>query len=265
MSYQPRFFEKNKADFSLDTVTVTASQGQDTAYFTLNRNNLTAWVTSGSVDADNTTYVVDWSDQKTIDSILLVQHNFKAFTVKYWDGAAYQDFSTPIAQTVNTSADTFYSFTAVATTKIKITITGTMVANDDKYLYQFIATKAIGQFAGWPVFKKPTLSKNKIITKMLSGKESVRDQIGSYKVSLEIKILSSTADVALIETIFDSIEGFLFWPCGGSEAQFITGAQSYRKRDIYLMKSAGDYVPELYNGIYSCGIHMLLPLTEVVD
>ena len=56
MSGQIAFFEKNYADLDYANVAATASQGVGTEDFARNRRNDSAWITSGSVDADNTTF-----------------------------------------------------------------------------------------------------------------------------------------------------------------------------------------------------------------
>ena len=265
MSYQIRFFEKNKADFSDAAVVATASQGVGFETFALNRSNLSAWVTNSSVDADNTTFTIDFGDLHYIDSVLLVKHNFKAYTVKYWDGSAYQDFSTAINVSGNSDETKFHQFTAVNTTKVQLTITGTMTANQDKFLYQFIVTKQIGQFNGWPVIKNPIVSRNRQFSKMLSGKQSVREMIGAFSCTLSVKTLSNSADLDIIESLYLSNEGFLLWLCGGSESQFSSSRIGYRMEDLYLMKCHNEYKPEFYNGLYKAGIVTTVDLVEVVD
>lgn len=265
MSAQIRFFDKSKCDFSNTNVTTLASQGDTTSRNVLDRSNNTAWLTTGSVDSDNTTLTIDFVDMFTIDSILLLQHNFKAYTIKYWDGAAYQNFASAISETANTDDNTYYSFTAVATTKIQITITGTMVANADKTLCQVIATAAIGKLNGWPVIKAPVSSRNKKITKMLSGKSNIAANVGGFSVNLTLQVTSDSADLDVIESIFNKSEGVLVWLGGGDESQFSSVRQGYRKEDLYLMLCANEYAPEYYQGIYSCGVNVDMKLIEVTD
>jgi hypothetical protein len=265
MAGQIIFFEKSKCDISNPNVVTTASQGDDYADYILNRNNDIKWVTTGSVDADNTTIEVDMVDENPISDILLVNHNFKSFKVEYWNGSAWTTFSTPIDQTTNTASTNRFSFTEVSTTKLKLTVRGTQTANEDKYLGQFIATRLIGQLSTWPTIKKPVHSRNKQSSPMLSGKEFIAENVGGFSVDLAIKILSDATDLAVIEELFDSNEGFLVWLCGGDESQFTTARKGYRLQDVYLMKCKNDYTPELYKGLYKSGYKIDLNLEEVVS
>jgi hypothetical protein len=265
MAQQIICLEKNKADFSYDSVVVTASQGQVTASYVQDRSNSTAWVTTGSVDADNTTLEVDFGDLQEIDKIILVQHNFKAYTLKYWNGSTYVDFSTPINVSGNATETKSHSFTAVETTKLLLTITGTMVVNSDKYLYQFIATQVIGQFNGWPILQDAMISKNKRVSKMLSGKTDIANNLGGFSIRARIKVTNDATDRALVESLFNSSEGFLFWPCGGDESQFSYANQGYRLEDIFLMRCQNDFSVEFRDGIYVLGIEIDMKLIEVTD
>lgn len=265
MSGQIRFFEKSKADFALPSVVLTASQGNDYVRRIIDRTNLTAWMTTGSVDADNTTIEVDFGDTRRIDTILLIKHNFKSYKVEYWNGSAWTAFPTPIDETVSTASSSFHQFTAIETTKVLLTIRGTQTANDEKRLYQFIATEEIGQFNGWPMIKKAVTSRNRVRTKMLSGKESIREQIGAFSVSLSVTVLRDSDDLALIEALHASNDGFLTWLCGGVESQFSSVRRGYRLEDIFLMKCATELNNEFYQGIYVNGLVPKFDLIEVVD
>lgn len=265
MSAQMIFFRKSRGDLSNETVTATASQGASYAEFALNRGNLNAWITSGSVDADNTTWEVNFGEAREVQDILMLKHNFKAFTVKWWDGSAYQNFTPAISETTNVEESNYYQIALVSTSKIQVTITGTQTANSDKFMYQFIATEKLGRLNAWPVIKTPTHSRNRVKTQTLSGKYSIIENVGGFSCKLTIKSLTNLADLDLIEELYGANEGFLVWLCGGDESQFRTRRQGYRMEDIYLMKCSDEYQPEYVNGLYTGGIKIDLDLQEVID
>lgn len=262
---QIMFFEKNKADISNTGVTLTASQGNDFIEYVRNRSNKSAWMTSDSVDSDNTTIEIDFVDERTITDIILVKHNFKSYTIQYWDGAAYQDFSTAIAETTNTAVTTHHVFNSVSTLKILLTITGTMTPDEDKYLYQFIVTENIGQLQGWPVIKKPMHNKNRKNLKMLSGKSKIIQNVGAFECQLSVEIWKIDADLTVIESIYEQPEGFLIWLCGGDEDQFSTIREGYRLEDIYLMKCDNEYTPQYYKGLYKSGLQIEIQMKEITE
>ena len=264
MAGQIIFFEKNKADIGQPNIAATASQGTDYAAYALNRNPFSAWVTTGSVDADNTTWEVDLVDPVFITNILIARHNFKSYKIEYWDSAAWQTFPTAIDETTNTETTNRHSFTSTEVFKLRITIRGTQTANDDKYLYQFIATDLIGQLSGWPIIKSPTISKNKQNAKMLSGRVAVAENIGAFACTLAVANWKLDADLDIVEELYASQDGFLVWLSGGVESQFSSLREGYRKRDIFLMKCVDEYAPEFVDGLYKTGLKLDIKLAEVV-
>jgi hypothetical protein len=261
-----RFFNKNKLDISNPNAELTASEADAYVDYVRNRSNTSYWVTTNSVDANNTNIVVDFADQRDIDSIILVKHNFKAYTVQYWNGVAYDDFSTPILETNNSSDTTFHQFNLVVTTRIKLTIQGTMIADRDKFLAQLIATDQIGQLENYPSIRKPSFDRNLASTNMLSGKASIIENIGGFSVSLDKEYWKSAADLELIEELYFSNEGFLVWLSGGDTSQFNNFIpRGYRMEDVFLMKCANNYSPEYVKGILEHGIGVAIKLIEVVD
>ena len=264
MSSQIVFMDKNKVDVENTNATITATQGSSFIQFVRNRSNRSAWVTNGSVDADNTEIEIDFGDSRTLDIIILVTHNFKAYTMKYWNGAIYVDFSTAVNVTGNLAESTSHEFTLIATQKIKIIITETTTGDEEKFLYQLIASSKIGRLNGWPKIGNPTFDKQKKRNKMLSGKENIIENLGGFSVNLSLDVYSNEADLDVFEELYDSPEGFLVWLCGGDEAQFSNVRMGYRMRDVFLMRTASNYRPEFYKGSYQSGIIVDVPLVEVI-
>lgn len=265
MSQPIAIFRKNQADYTLSQVSATASEASSFASFVLNRNNSSAWVTTGSVDANHTTLTIDMADQHTLTDILLVKHNFKSFQVKYWDGSAYVDFSPAISPTSCTDSTSRFSFAAVGTSRVQVTILGTQTPDTDKFLYQLILTQLIGQFQAWPIIKKPTHNRNKRNSLMLSGKNCLGENVGAFSCDLQVGYWKSDQDLSVVETMYGSNEGFLVWLCGGDETQFSSKRVGYRLEDIYLMKCTNNYQPEWYQGIYTTGLNLTISLAEVTN
>lgn len=263
MSSQITFFRKSLCDFENPSIIATASEGQDAIANIFDRSNRTAWGTNGSLDANNTNFIVDFSDVNTIDTILLMNHNFKNYTLEWWD-----DINTiwVLFVTVTNNAQYFTAhktFGTLNTSKIRVTIQGTQIANADKLLSQFIATTYLGQLVGWPVIAKPVLGRNLVKQTMLSGKEHVLQNIGFYSATLTVSQWRNVSDLTLIETLYNSSEGFLYWPSGGDEAQFFFAGQGYKAIDIFLCRFDNEYSPENAYGLYQAGRKMSINIHEV--
>ena len=139
-----------------------------------------------------------------------------------------------------------------------------MVANSDKRLAQFIATEMIGQLNAWPVIKKPVFKKNRQSTETLSGKIITAENVGGFFCNLEVKVLSDSDDLDVIEELYDSGVGFLVWLSGGDESQFRSVRKGYRLQDLFLMRCMNDYTPQWNEGLYKTGLNIDMQLAEVI-
>ena len=273
MSAQIRFFNKNKIDLSnsLASITITdavaTNDGQSFADFMRNRNQVSAWQTTGSTDAALTEILSDMSDEREIDSIIIAGHNFKAFTIQYWNGSSFVDFATPISETINTDTTNFFQFTKVSTKQVKIIVQNTQVVDDDKKITQLIITDNLGagQLEGWPIIRNPRHSTNKKVSRMLSGKANVVESVGAFSMELEVRNWNIDADMDIIEDVYFGKRGVLVWLSGGDEAQFSHLRIGYRKQDIFLMRATNDYTPTWAAGVYTTGLQIKLTLEEAID
>lgn len=276
MAQQPKVFKKNYLDLdnTKPTITITdataTNNGQSFVNFMRNRDNSSGWITTGSNDAANTEILIDLVDQREMDTIILVLHNFDSYTIQYsTDNITYNDFSTAINQTSVTDTTSEHTFTPVETRYIKIIITGTQVTDDDKRLNQLILTSKIqsGQFIGWPKFKRSTIDNDKKVTTTLSGKVHIKESTGGYSTRLELTAWPESAqdDLTMLEDMFfNELEGFLFWPCGGDDEQFRSKRVGFRKQDIYLCKIGSEYQIDWYQDTYKLGQNISVNIVEVI-
>lgn len=253
------FFEKNKGDPDFSGVQYIASENNEIASFAFNRKNTSAWQTDDSLDADNTTFIVDFGRTTAIDSILLIGHNFKDFQIEHFDGAVFNDFTLVAGGlldiTGNTADNNYFSVVSVPLVeKIRITIKATFVADKPKILTQFIPTELIVQFEGWPVLNKVKVGRITQEIPMLDGLSAVIDRQGAAKYDLNVAQYLIQDDLDKIQNMIKRTEGFLFWPSGGDETAFSPLVEGYRFEDIFLSRFMGQFQPNLRKGIYPGGI-----------
>lgn len=273
MSQQIKFFKKNKIDQTVNDISLTVTDatatnnGQDFVGFLRNRNNTSAWMTTGSNDAANTEILIDTADSRAVDTLILIGHNFASYTIQYLDTntSTFVDFSPAINVSANTATTTVHDVSLVNTPEIKLIVTGTITSNEDKKMRQLIITEklGVGQFEGWPIVK-PEVSLNRKVTQSLSGKASVVETQGSYSVELSVVSWKSDVDLTIVEALFFDRNGFLVWPSGGDESQFSSRRLGYRLEDIYFMKCTNEYRPEWFKGLYKSGLNLNVKLIEAV-
>jgi hypothetical protein len=231
----------------------TPSAGSSTAQYCLDRNPFTYWYTSGSNDSTTEALTIVFPSSQAISRLLLIDHNFKNYTVKYWNGSAWTDFTTTvgmdgalsggkIAETAFADSSSYYEFDSVTTTQIQISITSTQVANADKYLNGCIATTEIGTLAGYPTISPVTVDRNSKIKKTLSGRYSIQkgDEVAAFSLAFQ-NYPSATVynvDIDLMMTLHDMDIPFLTWLCGGRRGStyFNYTLRGFRLKDVYQMQ-----------------------------
>lgn len=263
-------WEKNKIDLTNPNVDITITDttatdnGQAFVDQMRNRKNDSGWATTDSNDAANTRIDVVMSEEPELAEILLIQMNFKAYTIQYFDGATFVDFSTPINETVNAKPDKRHSFDAVTPTdgKIRIIITGAFIVDDDKFLRQLILTQLIGQFTRFPAIVDVEDGRRRRGIRMLSGKKKIIKSTGNFKAALEQNNEVTLNDLALQESMFESFFGFLVSLGGFEETQFRTVRFGYRDRDVFHMDCENEYAPIHEDGFYQHGTPIDIKLVE---
>ena len=265
------FFEKNKADLENTSCSITitdsvaSNNGQSFVNFMRDRKNYTAWMTTDSTDAALTQLDIDLGDVISFNSILLIGHNLKNYTIQYLSGVSWINFSTPINPTNDTNSTSYHSFNSVNAQKIRIVINGTQVVNADKIIKQLIITNLMGQFKAWPTIKNPTIDTQKKNSKMLSGKLRVLETNESFSCKLDVRNWRIQEDITLVEKIYFKREGVLLWINANDSTQFYLDMKGYRKEDIFLVRPTDDYNPELVSGVYSNGIKLNIAFEEVIS
>lgn len=274
MGQNPKVFKRNFIDIDSQKVNLTVTDsvatdaGQTIVEKIRNRNNYSGWGTTGSDDTADTTLVADFIDERPVDTIILIGHNFKDFTIEKWNGSSYVAFDNAISVTNSTDSTSAFEFTTPETTsRIRITIDSTQTANADKLLRQLIITEKLesGQFRAPPIISKLEFSTSKKSKQSLSGKFFIREQVGHNELELNFRLVPYDEDLILLEAMFfKSFNGFLFWPCGGNETQFKYKRIGYRLEDIHLMKPQTEWNPVFEGGIYKNGVNIRVKLIEVV-
>lgn len=273
MGTKPKVFIKNVIDIDNPSVTITVfdseatNDGQSFVDQVRNRNNFTGLATTGSSDSATNYIEIDWIDEVLIDTIILVGHNYKNFTIKKWNGSSFTDFATPISETTNADFVSQFSVTPQNLSKIRIDINATQTVDDEKKIRQIIITRKVGagQFSGWPEIRKFEKNQNRKAVETLSGKNHLRESAGAAKYQMRFKVWPYDADFIMIEKIyFENPFGVLFWLSGGDETQFRYKRVGYRAEDIFLVKPLNEWDGTFEKSIYVNGMNFDLTLVEVI-
>ena len=258
-----KFFKKNE----MSDGSPSATSGDAAAKFILDLDVDTYWTSVGSSDSETETITINFGSSKTIDRVLLLDHNFKNFSVKYLSGSSYVAFAnvigiggtslSGITETTFSKDSSYYEFDSVTTSAIQISCLSTQTTNAEKYLSQAIATSELGTFVGYPEVSKIDLSRNTRSKKTLSGRFSVQKSQQTLGYSIRFRNYPSSTvynvDIDLALTLFESEDPFLIYPCGGRyESQhFSYQLPGFRLRDCILSQIKKGYRLKYVKNIYT--------------
>ncbi len=131
---EPKIYTKNYVDAS---ATILPSHGSTNINRIYDADRDAQYQSSGAND-DTTEVTIEIqffeagvSLSKTIDRLIVVNHNLKDIELEYWNGSAWASAVTDTVIAVSTST---LSFTAVTTTKVKLKATETQVADEEKLI-----------------------------------------------------------------------------------------------------------------------------------
>lgn len=256
-----RFFKMSFADPNRAGVSVSIDSNDAIKDYLTNRENLFCWASTGSDDANPVTLEVTFDTAREIDTLILVKNNLKTFSFDYLNGVG--SWVNLITESTNSEETYFSQFSAVTTTSVRLVMTATMVADAQKTMRDFIITKQIGRLVGYPRVSmptKPTSQKKTLVT----GKHKILQSGVDTVLRVNFKDHVGTADRTLFNTLVESTEEFLIWPCGGDMTPFAHGDKGWRLEDIFLVQlDPAGYTHEFTKNLYFSGMNASLTLIEV--
>lgn len=258
-----KFFEQSK---NLDATASAPISGDASVSSLLDSNKETFYRSVGSSDVVTEEIEITFSESKTIDRLFISNFNGKDFNVMYDVAGVWTHFAnvtdingtqTNITETVY-AQDTYYAeFDSVSTTKIRIQILKSQVANAEKFINQVIVTEEIATLVGYPQIKKIKLNRQLRSKKTVSGKFSVQKSLESFNYQLQFSDYPSSSvynvDVDVMLTLNDSEEPFLVWLCGGrfGTPYFNYTLPGFRLKDIIQMQISSSYDLNYTSNIYT--------------
>lgn len=269
-----KFFDLNFAD-SKTGASAAASSGNPSVGFVLDRNQYTVWRSVGSDDTIAETLEITLSESKTFDRLFLIHHNFKQFTVQYWD-SGWTDFANiigingvtaaQISETTYDANSAYYEFDEVSTNRILITATKTQIVDEQKFLNSFAATSELGTLDGFPIVKNATKDKKLRKSILLNGRSHVNKSIEVMRFSIDFKNYPPPlqADLDLIYNLFDRDDNFLTWICGGRNGNPYFGYQlrGFRIEDVIETQVVNIFKDSYRNNFYNGTVRLKLKLEE---
>lgn len=267
-----KFFDRNYALFR-DGGRASATTNDEAADFILDVSRYTRWESINSNDSTTEIITINLGEEKTVDRIIIARHNFKSFNIKYNAAVDFTnvsgldgDLAGGILETTYDKDTAYYKVDPVTVSSITITVHTTQVADEQKYLGEFIATTEIGTFKGFPRVQNVKHNRNIKATKALSGKNVIQKSYETTTFNIRFKTYPVQSDIDIVEICHEREDSFLVWLCGGryGEEHFTIEQRGWRLRDIYNMQTSRPIDANYEKGIYQNGANTRLSLVEVI-
>lgn len=261
-------FEKNKLDldFTGASISVTDSVASNTGAAFVSqlrdRSNFTGWGTTGSSDAANTQLDIDLKDAYELTYAILVNHNFKAYTLQYWNGSSFVDFPTAINVSGNTDTTTIHTFTSVNARLLRLIISETMVADADKLMSQLIFTRRVNQLTGQPEVRPMSFDSDRKALKLVSGRHHISEKQKAIRVRLSFPPFKNQNDMNAVKDLYESFEGRLLSFVGGDDSGIPITVPGFRKQDFFLLKPTNDFDVSWRDGRFAHGQVTTIDMVE---
>lgn len=247
------FFSDSKA-LARDGVSCVASSNTNAQNYILNPDKAFSWQSSGSDDDTTETLTITFAQTSNIDSLFLVNHNFKDFKITYNGGSDFSSvktvnfygygvltdengdvladengnlFSDGLTSPFQVEAHeinvvdydqntSYFEFDAVDVDTIEIEAYNTQTADEEKSLNIFYATSQIGNFSNSGLSQNsPGIDYNNRVYTNINNKQFITKGKQSFSASVRLPYVFTQADIDLVESLLEREENFIMWLCGG--------------------------------------------------
>lgn len=251
-----KFFDVNVAWLvNGATIVDTLGTGSSVVQYLLGKSRYTYWSTVGSNDSTVETLTLTFPSY-SVTRILVVGHNWKQFTCKYWNGASFVDFTSVvgidgalgsgISETTFHDNTAYYEVAPVTTTQVQFTISKTQTVDAEKTATFLIVTSELGTLQGFPGISPAAVTRNARVMTMPSGKKKVIKAPETYDCILDFSPYAASStyapDLNLMYQLHDRDTPFLMWPCGGRRGStyFKYTLRQLRLQDIFVAQLVTD-------------------------
>lgn len=274
-----KFFERDWAGDS-NGGSIVAGDSNPSAQYAIDRNRFTYYRSSGSTDLITEELTITFDEARSISRLFLIDHNWKSYNIQYMNGSgSFTNFTSvvglggaqaSVTETTYARDTAYYEVATVSTTSIRLQVTTTQTANQEKYLQKFIATSELGTLVGYPRITSLDADRQARVKKTLSGRVVVQKGIELFGFDLDFKNYPPTStyspDFDLMMSLHDRENPFLVWLCGGRSGspyqRYVL--RGFRLQDVLNMQVTKGLKLSYNDNIYTAPINTKVTLEESI-
>lgn len=247
--------------------TMAASSATGLASLVFSENKDYAW-SSQSQNSDSSQVYVErvLPFAEPINRIFVQNTNIKNLTIQVDIGSGYVNLSSASSFTLTKSTDGqtyFYELnTTIEIIKIKFIGSQTITANQEKYMYQALAFKELGQLKNYSDIQ-PKRERQQVISKLNSGKADIINKGKQTSFKVKLKSHFNSDDNEIIDLILQRSKEFWIWINDKEQTSMIMIQEPYRFEDIYKVAFQKADSIHFTKNIWYSGVDVEFDLLEV--
>lgn len=238
-----------------------ASSG--TPEFAFNDNSVYSWTSSGEGTDGNSVFVERILDQATtMNRIFLQETNISNYSIEIDSGSGYLPLVPTATVTSLSGKSHLISFANLLVSKLKISGSNTLPANQEKVIQNIYGFMEIGTIIAVDSTRVSHNVDQKVSNMLFGGKDIIN--IGmDYEFTISLKANNLPDDVATFETIRYLGREMYLWINDNSENVFKVFQRPYRFQDIYRVSREGKIAPRYEKDFVGSGITDSIKLVEM--
>lgn len=258
-----RFFDTNYL-FQAFGGSFNASSNSQIAYLAFDETNKFRWISnSEGTDGDAIYLERILSVPTSINRIFISDTNISDLTIEVDVGAGYVALPTNTLKKSDDGKTYFYELaSSISISKIKFIGSETITADEEKYIYNAYGFLEIGQIK-YNDAVKPTVERIQVVNNLNSGKYDIINKGRQVSFKIGFRAHYSTADNAIIQTIFARDAEFWLWLNDDQEDSIVMTQEPYRFKDIYKVAFKGNHSVSFKDNAWFSGIDTDFTLIQV--
>lgn len=265
MAEYPLFFETNR--ISNNTDEINASTGDGVVENAFDYTNSTKWESSGSDDTTAEYIDVIFQDAdgnkvtRSIDRMIVINNNLKAFKLQKnnWNGIDWDGWVDVSGTefTNNSDSTVVVTITEFSTHRVRLYMTTTQVADEEKELDQFIVTQSIYESTmPMDVYNIKYKSKT-LIQRLYDGTAQKIHHYTKYAATVEFRQITQT-ELDALKDIYDDQVAFLFMP-----EPYDENGDYYKAEECYRVLWTSSWEQRYFTTVKSAGHNVRIMIEEV--
>jgi len=258
-----RFLSENKLGSYSNQDSIVASSGDpfnafaDTIKFNYESDGQ-------ATDGDTVSLQQDFTNEQTLDTIVVLANNFNDFTISIASGGSFTDVTSNATLTI--SQDGFsrlYKFdTPIAFTEIKFEIDDTIVADEEKRCGTILGMAEIGSIDRFTLVKPKGVIQKKILKLEAGGVAVLNKGDVHWEFSVNTDLVTDQNEIDIVETLQNIDIDFFFWLNDNHDGDEKIKQEPYRFNDFIRCAYTGDLQPMFYKNFLNLNANNKLKFAQ---